>query len=386
MGITVKASDSEAEKSIEEQELAAQEAENLRQKNIEQARSESNNDDEDSNSIVFKSPSNKKTDNNDEPGGEGDDRDGLTDDLVLKYLQKSHNTEVASIEDLLKPKTIEVEKIVEKEVELPDDVKKFYDYKKDTGRGLEDFIKVQTDLDSVDENELLVNYLQDSEEGITREDANFLMNDYAQDEDLDESENRRRSIRKKRAVSEAKSFYKSQQEKYRTSLEPSGGSLTEEQKETMQAYNDMIAEQEAQKEKLQIKRQSFGTKTKDLFNGEFDGFEFKVGEEDSFKFKTGGSEDMKSSNSFKSFLDKHTDDDGNLQDPVGYHKGLMAALDPDKLAEHFFKKGYDKGVGEFSGLKNPKTKPNEARTEGFIGKTRVSAEKSDNSGNGLTFK
>lgn len=78
----------------------------------------------------------------------------ITFDAVKAFLAENGFTrDVSSVEDLLKP--IEVEKIVEKEVNpwenlLDEEDKKFFDYKKETGRGRKEFEFLKKDLNSLD--------------------------------------------------------------------------------------------------------------------------------------------------------------------------------------------------------------------------------------------
>lgn len=78
----------------------------------------------------------------------------VTFDAVKEFLAKNGITrEINSVEDFMKPN--EVEKIVEKEVNpwesiLDDDDKKFFDYKKETGRSRKEFEFLQKDLNSLD--------------------------------------------------------------------------------------------------------------------------------------------------------------------------------------------------------------------------------------------
>ena len=52
--------------------------------------------------------------------------------------------------------------------DLPEDVSAFFKYKKETGRGIEDFVKLQRNYDDLDENILLTSYYASTEEGWTK--------------------------------------------------------------------------------------------------------------------------------------------------------------------------------------------------------------------------
>lgn len=79
---------------------------------------------------------------------------------LLKYLSKLEGKELTSLSDL---KTVEekiVEKVIEKEPTLPEDVKTFLDYKLKTNRGIDDFIKAQMDWTKIPEDTVVMEYIQ----------------------------------------------------------------------------------------------------------------------------------------------------------------------------------------------------------------------------------
>ena len=53
--------------------------------------------------------------------------------------------------------------------ELPEDVAAYFKYKKDTGRGIEDYVKLQQDFTSMEDDKLLAEYYLTTEDGIDRE-------------------------------------------------------------------------------------------------------------------------------------------------------------------------------------------------------------------------
>lgn len=74
----------------------------------------------------------------------------ITDDAVLEYLRSQKKLEVNSFEDLLK-KPEPVKEVVNPyaDLEQVEDVKNFLDYVKETGRGMNDFLKLREDIDSM---------------------------------------------------------------------------------------------------------------------------------------------------------------------------------------------------------------------------------------------
>ena len=73
--------------------------------------------------------------------------------------------------------------------------------KRETGRGIEDYVKLNRDFDSLDGDQILTEYLLATEEGIDKEDVELLMEDYSFDEDLDdESDIKRAKLKRKRQL------------------------------------------------------------------------------------------------------------------------------------------------------------------------------------------
>ena len=82
----------------------------------------------------------------------------LNDEHVLNFIKERYNKDINSVEELFETK--------ESNVELPEDVKLYFDYKKETGRGIEDFYKLQKNYDDMDEDSVLADYLSVQEEGL----------------------------------------------------------------------------------------------------------------------------------------------------------------------------------------------------------------------------
>ena len=53
--------------------------------------------------------------------------------------------------------------------ELPEDVAAYFRYKKETGRGMDDYIKLNKDYNEVGEDELIMDYYRHTEEGLDDE-------------------------------------------------------------------------------------------------------------------------------------------------------------------------------------------------------------------------
>ena len=260
----------------------------------------------------------------------------LSDDDVISYIKKRYNKDINSVDELFAEK--------EANSELPEDVSAYLKYKQETGRGINDFYNLQKDIDDMDDNAVLANYYESTEEGLDSDDIQDIIEDkFSYDEDLDDEKDIRKiKLAKKRELSKAKKFLNEQKDKYKAPLESSGGGLSEDQQEEIDAYKKYVEESKTVTEGNKKKYDYFLDKTESVFNSEFKGFEFSVGEKN-ISFKPGDAQELKNVQSdVNNFINKFMDKDGLIADPVGYHKAFSVAMNPDKFAKHF----YDQGVAE----------------------------------------
>ena len=82
-------------------------------------------------------------------------------------------------------------------------------YKKETGRGIEDFYNLQKDYDTMDEDSLLANYYGATEEGLDEIDIQDLMDDkFSYDEEMDEPKQIKKiKLAKKKRTCESKKVF-----------------------------------------------------------------------------------------------------------------------------------------------------------------------------------
>jgi len=93
----------------------------------------------------------------------------LSEEEVLKFIGNRYGKEFKSIDELNQQR---------EEEPLPEDVSKYLQYKKDTGRGFDDFAKLQKNYDEMEPDNLLREYLSATEKGLDAEDIEDLMEDY----------------------------------------------------------------------------------------------------------------------------------------------------------------------------------------------------------------
>lgn len=256
----------------------------------------------------------------------------LSEEKVLSFIGKRYNKQINSFDELMAER--------KESEELPEDVSAYMKYKKETGRGFEDFLKLKKDFDTMDSDDLLKQYLSSTEEGLDEDDIETLMDDYRYDEDIDdESTIKKIKITKKKIVAEAKKFFNDQKEKYKMPIESIGSSFSNEEKEEFEAYKQYTQQAKTVNDENERKRGWFEQKTNELFNSEFKGFEFKVNDK-SFSFTPADASELKKVQMNPSnFVSKFLDESGLMKDSVGYHKSLAVAMNPEKFAKFFYEQG-----------------------------------------------
>lgn len=268
---------------------------------------------------------------------EEEEEEELSEEKVVSFLKKKYGQEINSLEDL-KPGARE-------ENDIPEDVAAFLKYKKETGRGFEDYIKVNRDFDKEDPNKLLKEYYSQTESGLDDDEIDFLLERFSYDEDVDsESEIKSKQIARKKELAKAKQYFESQKEKYKAPLE-SGMGLSDEEKEAARAYKELLSKSSSEEQKALERQKWFQDKTNEFFGDKFEGFRFKVGENESLTYTPAEkTKIVESQSNIQNFLGKFLNKEGKIEDVAGYHRALAIAMDPDKFAKHFYEQGVAKAV------------------------------------------
>lgn len=268
---------------------------------------------------------------------QGDDLNNQTLDLkeddVLSYIKNRYQKEVNSLEDLFQERT--------QSEELPEDVSAFLKYKKETGRGIDDFIKLNRDYDNVSEEDLLTEYYAQTEEDLDEDDIRYIIEDkFGYDEDVDsERDIKKKEMSKKKELAKAKKYFDSLKEQYKAPLESKGGLVSDEEKAAYDAYKNYIQEAQTMQQEGQRKAEYFQKKTEEVFSDDFKGFDFNVGDK-SITFTPGDAKELKSVQSnLDGFISKFVGEDGLIKDAKGWHKSISAAMNPDKMAKFFYEQG-----------------------------------------------
>ena len=303
----------------------------------------------------------------------------LNEEDVLSFIKNRYDKQINSVSDLLEER--------KESEELPEDVSAYFEYKKKTGRGIEDYVKLNRNFDDMPEDQLLTEYILATEEGLDKEDAELLMDDYSFDETLDdEVQVRKVKLARKKAIVKAKKFFNEQKEMYKQPLESSTGAFSEDNEE-YKSYKQYVEQAKTFEQEQARKVSWFNQETDKVLNSEFKGFNFTIGDT-KVLYNPGGSVDeiKKAQDTPMKFIGKYLDDQGLIKDAAGYHKALAAALNPDRFAKFFYEQGKSDATEDVNRkMKNINMTTRNAPEVTTKGKTQYRSI-SSSSGKGLKIK
>ena len=263
-------------------------------------------------------------------------------------IQEITNEEVKEIAQEVKEAKRD-EKVLGKP--LPENIEKLVSFMEETGGTVQDYVALNKDYSSYNSKDVLREYYTKAKPHLDQEEISFLMEDnFDFDEDVDEPrEIRKKKLAFKEEVANAKKFLENSKSKYYDEIKLRPG-VTQEQQEAISFYDQYKQQQEVA---TQV-HGDFRDRTKKLFNNEFKGFEFNLGEK---RFRYGIKDPVKVGElqaDVQNFVGKYTNEEGLMTDAAGYHKAMYAAMNADKLANHFYEQGKADGVKSIiSGSKNP---------------------------------
>ena len=273
------------------------------------------------------------------PTEEPQTESSLTDEEVLSYIGKRYGKDINSFDELMTER--------ETSEELPEDVASYFKYKKDTGRGMDDYVKLQRDFDSMEDDALLAEYYMTTEEGLNTYDVQDMMDEFSYDEDIDEDKFiRKQKLAKKKEIAKARKFFTEQKEMYKQPLESSTVGMSEEAKKQQEEYKQYLDDAKSYQEENKRKSEWFEKKTNEVFNTEFKGFEFTLGYKNITYSPGDAAELNKAQNDLSNFYNKYLDDKGLISDAAGYHRALSIAMNPDKFAKFFYEQGQAAAVDD----------------------------------------
>jgi len=264
----------------------------------------------------------------------------IDDDRVLSYIGKRYNKEIANLDELFEQRS--------NNEDLDPEVATYLKYKKETGRGIEDFIQLNKDYDSMDQDQLLFEYHKGVDKDLDVDDIKFdLESKFAYDADYDdEKEIKKKQLAKKRELTKAKEYFNGLKEQYKVPLESRESLVPNEEKETYEAYKSYKQAASQADEEQQKKSKYFSDKTNELFSDKFEGFGFNIDENKKVVYKPGDSTDLlKEQSNLENFVSKFLNDEGYLKDAEAFHRSIAVASNPEKFAKFFYEKGMAEAVG-----------------------------------------
>ena len=135
---------------------------------------------------------------------------------------------------------------------LPENIQKLMDFMEETGGDLNDYVKLNKDYSSLDNQDLLKEYYAQTKPHLNTEEINFLMEDqFSFDEDIDEDRDiRRKKLALKEQVASAKSHLDGQKSKYYEEIK-AGSKLTQEQQKAVDFFNRYNKEEAENKQGME---------------------------------------------------------------------------------------------------------------------------------------
>ena len=298
----------------------------------------------------------------------------LKEEDVLSYIKNRYDKQIDSVDQLFSER--------EQAEDLPEDVSAYLKYKKETGRGINDFMKLNEDFDDLDDNTLLARYYANKEDGLDGDDISFMIEEeFGYDKEIDEeSDIRRKKVAKKKELAKAKNFFEDQKEKYKAPLESSPGAASTKDQEEINAYKEYQAKVLSAQEDELKKYEWFQKKTDEYFNNEFKGFEFKVNDRDIVYSPAEAAEIKKTQSDLNNFISKYVNKDGVIDDAKGYHKALAMAMNPERAAKFFYEQGMADAVDNVARKsKNINMNPRQANKEVEVGGVKYRVLSGDSS-------
>ena len=232
-------------------------------------------------------------------------------------------------------------------VELPENIQKVVDFMNETGGSLEDYVRLNTDYASLNEDQLLREYYQNTNPHLDADDIEFMLEDkFSFDEELDdEREVRRKKVERKQALANAKNHLDSLKSKYYDEIKM-GSKLNPEQQKAVEFFNRYNKESEEAAKVAERQTSRFKQESAKVFNEKFEGFDYSVGDK-KYRFKVNNAGEVKETQGdINNFIKKFLNEKGEMKDAKGYHKSLFTAMNADQVAQHFYEQGKADAVKE----------------------------------------
>ena len=221
-------------------------------------------------------------------------------------------------------------------IELPENVQKLMDFMSDTGGDINDYVELNRDYSELDNDTLLREYYNKTKPHLNAEEVNFMIEDnFLYDENRDnDKEIKRKKLALKEQVADAREHLDGLKSKYYEDIK-AGSKLTSDQQKAIDFFNRYNDESKAAEQATK----TFLNKTNEVFSDNFEGFEYSVGDK-TYRFNVNNANEIKDTQSdINNFVGKFLNENDEMSDAKGYHKGLFTAMNADQVANHFYQQG-----------------------------------------------
>jgi len=328
-----------------------------------------------------------------EPSGEsdGDVRDQEEEIPVIEEITDETNetnttdeagvvgsTEVANTAS--QQEEILQEEETQEPVEYPENIQDLVKFMNDTGGTLEDYVALNKDYEKFEQMDLLHEYYTQSKPHLSADEIAFLIDDkFSVDEEVDDPKDiKRKKLAFKEEVAQAKNQLENQKANYYKEIK-AGSRLTPEAQKAMDFFNRYNEEKEIVQKENKSQRDVFNSKTSNLFNDQFKGFEYKVGEK-RYRFNVKNVNEVKETQSdINNFAKRFLDNNNVMTDAAGYHKALFTGMNADAIAQHFYEQGKSDAIKQsVKSAKNIKMDPRSGHQEIEAGGIKAKVISGDN--------
>ena len=276
------------------------------------------------------------------------DEQPVQEEVEQPVLREITDEEVEEVTDELQEEVAEaIAESAVTGVELPENIQKVVDFMNETGGSLEDYVRLNTDYASLNEDQLLREYYQNTNPHLDADDIEFMLEDkFSFDEELDdEREVRRKKVERKQALANAKNHLDSLKSKYYDEIKM-GSKLNPEQQKAVEFFNRYNKESEEAAKVAERQTSRFKQESAKVFNEKFEGFDYSVGDK-KYRFKVNNAGEVKETQGdINNFIKKFLNEKGEMKDAKGYHKSLFTAMNADQVAQHFYEQGKADAVKE----------------------------------------
>ena len=262
-------------------------------------------------------------------------------------LEEITDEEVQEIVNTVEADVVEAIEAQSNGVPLPENIQKVVDFINETGGSLEDYVRLNTDYASLNEDQLLKEYYQATRPDLDSDEINFLLEDKFQwEEDYDDDKDiKRKKLARKEELLKAKKHLEGLKSRYYEEIK-AGSKLNPEQQKAVEFFNRYNKENEEDLKIVERQKSIFNNKTQEVFSDQFKGFEYTVGEK-RYRFNVKNTDEVKSSQSdINNFIKKFLNEKNEMADAKGYHKSLFTAMNPDAVANHFYEQGKADAIRE----------------------------------------